>query len=323
MTWLTWRQYRFQLYVAAALLAAFGVVIVITGRQIAARLHANAAACATGHGCIRGSGLFMGSHVVGFLVIATLGAPVLFGLFWGAPLVAGELEAGTIQFAWMQSVTRRYWLAVKAGWLLLAAAVWGGAIAALVTWWYAPGNALDLDQFDPGHFDLLDIVPVGYAVFAMALGICAGAVLRRTLPAMAVTLGGFIAVRVLVTLLLRPHYMSPVTTFYGAIKGYAPAGSFWQMARGVYAPSGHLVTVGNNEPVLDGVPVNQLPASCAHAGNTLPASCQSVLEHFRGFITYQPASRYWTFQGIETGIFVALAAILLAVTAVLLVRRDA
>ena len=108
MTWLTWRQYRFQLYVAAALLAAFAVVIVITGRQIAARLHANAAACAAGHGCIRGSGLFMGSHVVGFLVIATLGAPVLFGLFWGAPLVAGELEAGTIQFAWMQSVTRLY-----------------------------------------------------------------------------------------------------------------------------------------------------------------------------------------------------------------------
>lgn len=323
MTWLTWRQYRFQLYVAAALLAAFAVVIVITGRQIAAQLHASAAACAAGQGCRELGGLFMGNHEVGFLVIATLGAPVLFGLFWGAPLVAGELEAGTAQFAWTQSITRRDWLAVKAGWLLLASAVWGGAISALVTWWYGPGNALDLEQFDPGHFDLQDFVPVGYAVFATALGICAGAVLRRTLPAMAVTLGGFIAVRVLVTLLLRPHYMSPVTVYYKVIKGYTPAGSFWQIAQGTYDPSGHLVAVGNNEPILDGVPVNQLPTSCARGGSTLPAACQSALEHYRGFITYQAAGRYWTFQGIETGVFLALAAIALAVTAVLLVRRDA
>ena len=265
----------------------------------------------------------MGSHVIGFLAIATLGAPLLFGLFWGAPLVAGELEAGTAQFAWTQSITRRNWLAVKAGWLLLASAVWGGAISALVTWWYGPGNALDLEQFDPGHFDLQDLVPVGYAVFATALGICAGAVLRRTLPAMAVTLGGFVAVRVLVTLLLRPHYMSPVTVSYTVTKGYTPRGSFWQIAQGVRDPSGHLVTMVNNEPALDGISISRLPASCAHAGNSLPAACQSALEHYRGFITYQPAGRYWTFQGIETGVFLVLAAVALAVTAVLLVRRDA
>jgi ABC-type sulfate/molybdate transport systems ATPase subunit len=40
---------------------------------------------------------------------------------WGASLVAAEAEAGTIQFAWMQSVTRKRWLAVKIGWMLLAA----------------------------------------------------------------------------------------------------------------------------------------------------------------------------------------------------------
>ena len=45
--------------------------------------------------------------------------------------------------------------------------------------------------------------------------------------------------------------------------------------------------------------------------------------HFRGFLTYQPADRYWTFQGIETGIFLVLAAALIAVTAVTLLRRDA
>jgi hypothetical protein len=46
------------------------------------------------------------------------------------------------------------------------------------------------------------------------------------------------------------------------------------------------------------------------------------LAAFRGFITYQPASRYWAFQGIEFGIFAALAALLIAVTAGVLLRRD-
>ena len=43
-------------------------------------------------------------------------------MFLGAPAVAREAETGTAHFAWTQAVTRRRWLTVKAGWLLLAAA---------------------------------------------------------------------------------------------------------------------------------------------------------------------------------------------------------
>ena len=43
----------------------------------------------------------------------------------------------------------------------------------------------------------------------------------------------------------------------------------------------------------------------------------------RGFTTYQPASHYWPFQGIETGIYLALAAAALAVTFAVVRRRDA
>ena len=64
------------------------------------------------------------------------------------------------------------------------------------------------------------------------------------------------------------------------------------------------------------------PPPNAGAGPIAP-SCARALARFHGFVTYQPAGRYWTFQGIETGIFVALAAILLTVTAVVLLRRDA
>ena len=326
MSWLVWRLHRTQLNIAAALLAAFTVLLLVTGLQMASQYHSAVTACAASHGCASlGSTLFLGSHAVGFLVIMTLGVPALFGLFWGAPLVASEFEAGTGQFAWMQSVTRKRWLAVTTGWTLLAAAAWGGAVSALVTWWSGPDNALQLDQFKPGRFDIMGIVPVGYALFAMALGLCAGALLRRTMPALAVTLGGFIAVRAVITLWLRPHYMSAVTVTYKLLSGYTPSGSYWQFAQGILDPAGRLVPIADG-PAVDGIPVGSLPSACAAmangAGRATP-SCRQALDGFHSFITYQPASRYWAFQGIETGIFVALAAALVAVTAVVVLRRDA
>ena len=35
------------------------------------------------------------------------------GVFWGAPLVARELEQGTQRLVWTQSVTRRRWFSTK------------------------------------------------------------------------------------------------------------------------------------------------------------------------------------------------------------------
>ena len=44
---------------------------------------------------------------------------------------------------------------------------------------------------------------------------------------------------------------------------------------------------------------------------------------YRALISYQPANRYWAFQGIETAIYLVLAAILVTVTAIVVARRDA
>ena len=64
-----------------------------------------------------------------------------------------------------------------------------------------------------------------------------------------------------------------------------------------------------------------LPSACAKALQN-PAPCLAA-HGYRGYLTYQPASRFWAFQGIETGIFVVLAAVLLGVTFWVLRRRDA
>jgi ABC-type transport system involved in multi-copper enzyme maturation permease subunit len=327
MTWVTWRQHRNQVYFGAAALAAFAVLMLITGLQLASKYHSALTSCAASKTCSNlGSTLTLGSQMESTLVTLTLVVPCLMGVFWGGPLVARELETGTSQFAWTQSTTRRRWLTVKAGWALLAAAVWGGAVSALVTWWSGPQNALSQQNFKPSQFDIQGIVPIGYALFAVALGITAGALFRRTLPALAVTIGVFTFLRIAIADFARPHYMTAITTLFNITHPVTPPGSYWQLASGITGPTGHIAA----QPGLNihGVPISAIPAACqAHPGLTVKALNQvtsCITAHgIRGYLTYQPANRYWAFQGIETGIFVLLGAILVTATAVALLRRDA
>jgi len=329
MTWLVWRQYRWQAAIAALLLAAFATALIVTGLQMASHWHALLTTCTNSSAC---GTVSLGSILGHDLVVLSLAVPVILGFLWGAPLVAHELENGTVNFAWAQSITKARWLTVKAGWLLLAAAVWGGAVAALVTWWSGPRNAFYSNQFQPNYFDQQGIVPIGYAVFATALGIAAGTVCRRTLVAIAVTIGGFIGTRLLISQFLRDHYMAAVTAHYSPLSHYSPPGSAWVLSTGVVDKYGHVFS-GGSAPEVNGVPITAIPASCQgllfRDPTTLSrgqlhqaASCMQA-SGFRGFTTYQPAYHYWPFQGIETGIYLALAAILLAVTFFVVRYRDA
>src|SRR6202042_1827298 len=71
-------------------------------------------------------------------VVSILFAPAVIGLFWGAPLIARELETGTSALAWNQSVTRTRWLAVKLAAGGLAAMAVTEALSLMQTWWAAP-----------------------------------------------------------------------------------------------------------------------------------------------------------------------------------------
>lgn len=332
MTWMVWRQHRNQAYFAAVALAAFATLLLITGTQIASEYHSALAGCAASHTCSTlASRLTLGSPLLSLLVNLTLIVPCLLGTFWGGPLVARELETGTSQFAWTQGVTRLRWLTVTTGWMLLAAAAWGGAISALVTWWSGPFNALNHQRFQPGNFDIQGIVPIGYSLFAIAFGIAAGTLLRRTLPALAVTVGGYIAVRIVIADFIRPHYLAARTLTYKLAFGspmHGLTGSSWLISRSITGPGGQAPSNGLSGAVgvqIDGVPIGHLPAACKSLLSHDPAGVFSCLSAhgYRGVMTYQPASRYWAFQGIETGIFVVLAAALVAVAVLVLARRDA
>jgi hypothetical protein len=322
MTWVIWRQYRVTAAIAGAVLAAFAILLLITGLQDAARWHAALLNCAKDGTCGNLSHtLSLGSDPLNTLTVLTLAVPLLFGMFWGGPAVARERETGTVQFAWTQSVTRRRWLSVKTGWLLLAGAVFGGAVAGIVTWWYAPVNALKQGQFTPGYFDIQGIVPIGYAVFAVALGIAAGTLIGRSLPALAVTAGVFLSIRLAVTYWVRVHYIPAVTTVYSVTRNLPSKGANWPLAQGVVLPGGHFITSLSVGPgyIVGSGPV---PASCPTAQINSALACMARLG-YRSFATYQPGYRFWPFQFIETGMFVALAAVLIAVTFFVVRRRDA
>ena len=112
-------------------------------------------------------------------------------MFSGAPLAARELETGTFRLAWTQGVTRTRWLAAK---LAIAGIAAAELFSLMVNWWASPiHKAMSrYNPFTPDSFHT-GVAPAGYAAFAFALGVTAGLFIRRTLPAMAVTLAVFTA----------------------------------------------------------------------------------------------------------------------------------
>ena len=345
MTFLVWRQYRLQWAIALACLAAFAAVQLTTGFQMASAWHKFLTTCSPSadagpfSSCSAESGAIIGVLGNDLRVLSPV-VPLVIGVLWGAPLVAHEMETGTTQFAWTQGITRNRWLLVKVAMLLLTSALVAGAVSGLITFWSGPVNAMRADQFSGDFFDTQGIVPIGYAVFATALGIAAGALLRRTIAAIAVTFGGYIGVRLFFDLEVRQHLMPAVTTITSLTSTWSPPGIAWILNTGAINSAGAVVSGnGFSGPQVNGVPLSAMPTACVkllptifpgtavHAANgSRPlAAVMSCLRSagFRQFVTYQPASRYWPFQGIETGIYLLLAAALVGVTWYLVRRRDA
>ena len=182
MTFLIWRLHRVHAIVSAVVIVAVAALIVPTGIAIANSYHHAVMNCSVNHVGCGGIGFTVFGHNSVFTSLVqdlAMAVPLVFGILWGAPLVAREFEAGTEDFAWTQGVTRRRWVLTNLGCAFVAAAAWGGALAALFTWWRGPDNALD-GPVKFIYFDVQGVAPIAYTVFAMALGIAAGALFRRS-----------------------------------------------------------------------------------------------------------------------------------------------
>jgi len=241
---------------------------------------------------------------------------MLIGVFWGAPLMAREVEQRTHRLVWTQGVTRRRWFGTKVALIGPVAAAGGALFALLVTWWSSPLVKASDDRFALGIFDLRGIAPIGYLLFALALGVAAGAMIRKTLPAMAATLGGFVVVRVVVDVFVRPHYMAPRTVSYGLF-GPSPRQGLgdWVVRSTVIDPTGQ-IAAGGRAIKLTPEALNALcPGAITRSGGfPSPDAVGPCLSKLGVHVVdrYQQGSRYWLFQSIELILFIALAAGLIA-----------
>jgi hypothetical protein len=166
MTRLAWLQARTQTLTSLAILAGLAVLAAITGVQLSHLYSSLVTHCQTG--CDLATRRFLShDHFLSqlFDVLAQL-VPALIGIFWGAPLVARELETGTHRLAWTQTVTRRRWVVTKLALAGLASVVVAGALTLTVTWWSRSIDAVSTNQY--ALFDRRDVVILGYAAFAFA-----------------------------------------------------------------------------------------------------------------------------------------------------------
>jgi hypothetical protein len=348
---LSWLQFRTQAMVAAAGLAIIAVVLAITGPHLVDYYRTAVATCKvppnwnevfpfvvhprtpTESNCQKLVDAFRGDNriIEQSLSAIVLTIPALIGLFWGAPLAARELETGAFRLAWTQSVSRGRWLAVKLALVGLCSMAVAGLLSLMLTWWSSPLDQTYATSFSA--FSERGIVPVGYAAFGFVLGVTAGLLIRRTVPAMAATVLPYIGARAAVTS-LRPHYMTPVTVAERLPDYINPT---WLGAGAWPYQSGNWVLASNTLSTT-GQPVNQqslviCPASSGphkqlpSIATEIRAMDSCIVHHtypyiaqLREILTLQPDSRYWAFQGIETGIFLALAAAL-AVTCFWWIRR--
>jgi hypothetical protein len=337
---LAWRQFRSQAAVALVALVAAAIVLAITGTGLAHLYDSTVSPCGTDRSCRAAAigSLLEHDHLLQTLLnAAMLLVPALIAMFWGAPLIARELESGTFRLAWTQSVTRQRWLTVKLAVVGFASLGVAGLFTLMVGWWFSPIDRVSTNRFSPSVFDARDIVPIGYAAFALALGTAAGLLLRRTVPAMAISLGIFVGARLAVTYWIRPHLASPahVSIAISSIQRFGFARTSSGVTFVVDGSPGTPNTLVLSSRIVDDAGhtasserlhefltrecprIAELSRPAGKFGppdrTTVEACVAKLSAHFHELVAYQPASRFWTFQAYETAIFIGLAVALTGV----------
>lgn len=314
MIWLVWRQHRTEVLMTLGVLDGCAAFLLVTSHAMADTLQQSGlSAClvqgsASSSTCSALAALFV--HDYGPLIpfaTAMLLLPGLLGAMVGAPLVAREYEQQTQLLAWMQSITRSRWLAWQLALVLGGGLLVGIALLAMLIRWYSPFDQL-IGKFNPVAFDFSGPVLIAATVMSLALGIAAGAATRRTVAAIFLTLALLVAIHVIVDFNLRANDAPQITVTWALTQGptvpITLSKEDWQVA------SGFLDAQGNR---TDSV-------YCNGSGQT-PQQCMQA-DGYRGYyLAYQPADRFWPFQWIETGIFLAIAAVAVALTSWLVRRR--
>ncbi len=294
MTWVTWRQHRGQAMTVLAVLAGLAVALLLVSAPMRQAFSQDGVAGCVARdpqtgSCQNAIGTFLNNW--GFTynqaLVALLIIPGLIGVVIGAPLLGRELEQGTWRMAWSQTVPRTRWLAVKLALVAGGLVVLGAAMTLVFTWYRAPLDRLT-GRFTQAAFDFEGLALTASLLCAFGFGVLAGLLARRSIGAMVAAFVPWLAVSGVMDLFLRQRFEQPLTKHLPASAGIS------------FGPNSASMTGNLGDWVL---------------GASRTARYVSV--------TYQPASRFWSFQLIEAGLYVTLTAAALGAAAWLLRWRAA
>jgi hypothetical protein len=275
--------------------------------------------------CNQVAGSFLNSYAPGAGVALGLlqAIPALIGAFAGAPLLARELETGTFRYAWTQGFGRARWTVAKLVPLAVLVTVAAGAFSALVSWYVQPifGAGDNNGPLYPTLFDLLGVALAAWTLIAFAIGVLAGFLIRRVVPAMFATIVVWTGLALATGAYLRPHYTAPLVTTKPNIPIQALV-----ISQGWFK-GGNPASLAMINNTLARVDVRAVTPGLFEPGPATPASLgdpvQYLIQHgYTQLTTYQLAGQFWPFQWIEGSWLLGLSLLLIA-TAVWLVRRRA
>jgi hypothetical protein len=316
--WLSWRQQRTETVLAAAMVALLAALLVPVGIHLASLYDHDAVAHCLGARktpvCEQTLADFGGHagilrNVLPWLTLL----PGLIGIALAAPILL-DLENGTFRLAWTQSVTRGRWIATRFSLALVTSLAAGGLLAILLTWYRGPLDKV-FGRFDGAAFDLEGVVPLGYVVFALGLGLAIGVIWRRTAPAVVTAFVAYVASRLFVDGWLRQRFATPLSATWRMNAPGPNLNNAWVLWSGPSDRAGHRFNGGF--PVLQAC-----GRSSPNGDKMLNAHC--LARHGAGFshAVYEPASRFWEFQGIETALFGGIGLLLIALAAWRILHAD-
>jgi hypothetical protein len=295
MIWVTWRQHRTQAIVCLGVFCALAIFAVAVGSLMRSAFDADGlGACLArsgGSGCPAVITSFVHRFDGPAAITANLPLfviPGLVGVVVGAPLLGRELEQGTWRLAWSQTVPRTRWLVTKLALVTGGLVVFGLAITAVMSWYHAPLDQVST-RLQPPPFNYEGVLLPCSLLCAFGLGVLAGLLLRNTIGGMVVAYITWEIPTAVITLLNGPIQFPPAAT--------------------------ERITC---QASCAGASTNSTPPVTGHLGDLV----LSVVRHGDQLIvTYIPASRFWTLQLIEGGLFIAIAAAALGTAVWLLHRR--
>jgi hypothetical protein len=300
VTWVAWRLQRTESLIALGILAAVTLFLLPSGLDMASTYHRDGlAACLAGQStapCQEAIDSFTSQfESTGNLVAWLTLLPGLLGVLLATPFVL-DLEHGTYRLAWTQSITRRRWIATKLGLASAATLLAALGLIVLLRWWRAPLVHLH-GRMDPAAFDSQGTVVLGYTLFALGLAVAMGVLWRRAVPALVVGFAAYFASRLFVDLWLRQRLVPPLSATWSA-NGSQPAG---------YA-TGWIITEYPSDRLGRHAPLSTF---CARGARSCFVKPHATFIHG----VYEPASRFWLMQGVETALFGGVALALLAFAA--------